>query len=161
MSKSERKGHQYWIKKTIRLAKRSLPLDVPVGALLIDSKSQEIISCGFNLREKKQEITAHAELIALSRACQKLNTYNLSRYILYSSLEPCLMCLGAIIQSKIPEIIFAAYQEEQQIKILDTKTKLKLTGGILEQPSKELIQTFFREKRKRKKEVKSRTKAFS
>jgi len=144
--KNTKQEREYWIKKTIWLAKKSLPKDIPVGALLINRKNQKLVSCGFNLREKHQQISAHAELIAVSRACKKLGTYNLKDLILYSSLEPCIMCMGAIVQSKIPEVVFSAYQREEVFKTYK-KNQIKLIGGILEEDSKNLIQEFFRKKR--------------
>ena len=78
----------------------------PFGAVIVD-KEGNIISNGNNQVIKENDPTAHAEIVAIREACQKLNTYDLSRYILYTSCEPCPMCLSAIIWANIKEVYYA------------------------------------------------------
>ena len=89
----------YAIKEAYKAAKKG---DVPVGAIIVmDGK---IIARAHNKREKNNNAIEHAELIAISKACKKLKTWHLNNCILYSTMEPCMMCSGAIIQSRIREI---------------------------------------------------------
>lgn len=83
----------------------------PFGAVVID-KEGNIIATGNNQVLKNNDPTAHAEVVAIRNACQKLNTYNLSDYILYTSCEPCPMCLSAIIWSNIKEIYYACTRDD-------------------------------------------------
>ena len=83
----------------------------PFGAVIVD-KEGNIISNGNNQVIKENDPTAHAEIVAIREACQKLNTYDLSRYILYTSCEPCPMCLSAIIWANIKEVYYACTRED-------------------------------------------------
>ncbi len=82
--------------------------EVPVGALVVDEMGR-IISKGHNLKEKTNDPCAHAEIIAIQEACKKKGNWRLSGYTLFVTLEPCSMCMGAIIQSRIKKVIFGAY----------------------------------------------------
>ena len=83
----------------------------PFGAVILD-KNKNIISIGNNKVLKNNDPTAHAEIVAIRRACEKLNTYNLSDYILYTSCEPCPMCLSAIIWANIKEVYYACSRQD-------------------------------------------------
>ena len=83
----------------------------PFGAVIVD-KEGNIISNGNNQVIKENDPTAHAEIVAIREACQKLNTYDLSRYILYTSCEPCPMCLSAIIWANIKEVYYACTRDD-------------------------------------------------
>ena len=87
--------------------KARLKDEVPVGAILV--KDGLIVSRGYNQRNSKQNATAHAEHIAIEKACKKLKSWRLEECELYVTLEPCPMCAGAIIQSRIPRVYFGAY----------------------------------------------------
>ena len=80
--------------------------EVPIGAIIV--KDGQIIAQAFNQKESTHDVTAHAEMIAIRKACQKLGTWHLDGCVLYSTLEPCLMCSGAIIQSRIEKVVSAA-----------------------------------------------------
>ena len=73
--------------------------EVPIGAIIV--KDGKIIATGYNQKESQYDVTAHAEMIAIRKACQKLKSWHLDGCVLYSTLEPCIMCSGAIIQSRI------------------------------------------------------------
>ena len=88
-------------------AKKCLPKnEVPVGAIIV--KDEQIIARAHNLKENKNDVTAHAEIIAIKKAQKKFNNWRLNDCTLYSTLEPCPMCAGAIIQSRIKRIVFGA-----------------------------------------------------
>ena len=94
-----------WMNKALRLAKQAYrKSEVPVGALIVCDGKQ--ISSGYNLREKKQDPTAHAEMIAITRAAKKLTSWRLIGCTLYVTLEPCPMCLAAAQQARISKIIY-------------------------------------------------------
>ncbi len=98
--------------------------DVPVGAIVV--KDNQIISKGYNQRIQKNNAIYHAEILAIERACRRLKTWRLDDCTLYTTLEPCLMCTGAIIQSRIKKVVFGAQDEKggaiiSQYKIFDDK----------------------------------------
>lgn len=80
--------------------------EVPIGSIVV--KDNEVIGIGYNQKETLNDVTAHAEMLAIKQACQKLGTWHLDGCILYSTLEPCMMCSGAIIQSRISRVVFGA-----------------------------------------------------
>ena len=104
--------HQDLMRSAITIAQSALKTeDVPVGALIVDSENN-IISTGYNEREAHQDPTAHAEIVAIRRAAQKLGTWRLEGCKLVVTLEPCAMCAGAIAQSRINTLIFGAWDEK-------------------------------------------------
>jgi tRNA(adenine34) deaminase len=122
--------------------------DVPIGAIII--KNNKIIAKSYNKKEKNNNAILHAEIDAINKACKKLQTWHLEECILYTTLEPCLMCMGAIVQSRISEIYYATknnnYGEINLIKKYNKK--IKVNSGLLEKESSELLKKFFQEKRK-------------
>ncbi|MEG2848167.1 MAG: nucleoside deaminase [Bacilli bacterium] len=128
--------------------------DVPVGAVIV--KNNKVIAKGHNQKEQKKIVTKHAEIIAIEKACKKLKTWHLENCILYVTLEPCMMCCGAIIQSRIYKIIYATESEkfgftENVEKILmnsKNNHQVKFEKGLFEKESQELLKSFFSKKRK-------------
>lgn len=122
--------------------------DVPVGAIIV--KNDKVISKAYNKKEKNNNAIMHAEIIAISKACRKLKTWHLEDCTLYTTLEPCLMCTGAIIQSRINTIYYSASNENfgeiEQLKKYNKNVIIK--KGLLEKESKKLLQNFFKDKRK-------------
>ena len=126
--------------------------DVPVGALIVDSENN-VISTGFNEREAHQDPTAHAEIVAIRRAAQKLGTWRLDECKLVVTLEPCAMCAGAIAQSRINTLIFGAWDEKAGAVgsvwdvLRDPRAihKMEVVGGVLEAECAELLTNFFRQ----------------
>ncbi len=127
--------------------------EVPIGAVLVHN--QEVIAAGHNYREVSQDPTAHAEMIVIRKAAAWLRTWRLTDTILYVTLEPCAMCAGAIVQSRIARIVFGAWDPKAGAcgSIFDIPAERRLnhrvhvTGGLLERESRELLQEFFRAKR--------------
>ena len=87
--------------------------EVPIGAVVVD-KDDNVIGEGYNRRELDEDATQHAEMIAIRQACEKLKTYDLSDYILYTSCEPCPMCLSAIIWSNIKQVYYGCTREDAE-----------------------------------------------
>jgi tRNA(adenine34) deaminase len=127
--------------------------EVPVGAVLVHNN--EVIAAGHNYREVSQDPTAHAEMIVIRKAAELLKTWRLTDTTLYVTLEPCPMCAGAIVQSRITRLVFGAQDPKAGAcgSILDIPAerrfnhRVQVMGGLLEQESRELLQEFFRAKR--------------
>ncbi|MCS7204716.1 MAG: nucleoside deaminase [Leptospiraceae bacterium] len=104
-------SHEYYLNVALKQAKLAeKKWEVPVGAVLV--KEGKIISKGHNLRVTKNNGIYHAEVVAIIKACKKLKTWRLDGCILYTTLEPCLMCSGAIIQTRISKVVFGAIDEK-------------------------------------------------
>jgi tRNA(adenine34) deaminase len=145
--------HQDLMRSAIAIAQSALKTDdVPVGALIVDSENN-IISTGYNEREAHQDPTAHAEIVAIRRAAQKLGTWRLDECKLVVTLEPCAMCAGAIAQSRINTLIFGAWDEKAGAVgsvwdvLRDPRAihKMEVVGGVLEAECAELLTNFFRQ----------------
>jgi tRNA(adenine34) deaminase len=145
--------HQDLMRSAITIAQSALQTDdVPVGALIVDSENN-IISTGYNEREAHQDPTAHAEIVAIRRAAQKLGTWRLDECKLVVTLEPCAMCAGAIAQSRINTLIFGAWDEKAGAVgsvwdvLRDPRAihKMEVVGGVLEAECAELLTNFFRQ----------------
>lgn len=125
--------------------------EVPVGAIIV--KNNKIISKAYNQREKKQNVMKHAEIIAIEKACKKLKTWHLDDCEIYITLEPCLMCCGAIDQSRIKKIYYSTEspiygQIENNNKIFKNNKKVIVHNNICSEESKKLLKNFFEHKRK-------------
>lgn len=143
------------MRKALNLAKKSEQKgEVPIGALIVD-KNGEIIATGTNLRESKQTVLGHAELIALHRACKAKNSWRLNDCTLYVTLEPCFMCAGALVQSRISRLVFGASDPKggaiTSLANLGTDNRLnhrfQITEGILQEECSLLLKKFFKKKR--------------
>ena len=130
-------------------------LEVPVGAVIV--KDGKIIARGYNRRETAQDATAHAEIIAIKKACQKLGSWRLSGCTLYVTLEPCPMCAGAIINSRIPKIVIGTSDPKGgafggQVNLNDfafNHTPI-IEYGVLGPQCSQILKSFFLELRKGK-----------
>jgi tRNA(adenine34) deaminase len=123
--------------------------EVPVGAVVV--ANDRIISRAHNLTERLTDATAHAEMQALTAASHALSSKYLPDCTLFVTLEPCVMCSGALFWSQIGRVVFGAYDEKRGFhswKSLALHPKTEWTGGLLEQESSELLQSFFRARRK-------------
>ncbi len=143
----------YYMKAALDEAKKAYALgEVPIGAVVV--KDDEIISSAYNRRETGKNALLHAETEAIYKACEKLGGWRLWECELYVTLEPCPMCAGAIVNSRIPKIYFGAYDKKNgacgsQINLLTMPENFRpeYEGGILENECTKLIQDFFRELR--------------
>ena len=144
-----------YMMRALRLAKMSLDSDdVPVGAVVV--RNSEIIGEGYNRREMDGDPTAHAEIVAIKKAAESLGSWHLDDCELYITLEPCPMCAGAIINSRIKTVIFGAYEPKSGSASSDSVVNLfslpynhtpEVYGGICEKDCAKLITEFFKEKR--------------
>ncbi|MED4393634.1 tRNA adenosine(34) deaminase TadA [Priestia aryabhattai] len=132
-------------------------LEVPIGAVIV--QNDEVIAAAYNLRETEQRSVAHAELLAIDEACKKLGTWRLEDATLYVTLEPCPMCAGSIVLSRVKRVVFGAYDPKggcagTLLNLLEFEKfnhQAEVVGGMLEEECGSLLTTFFRELRQRKK----------
>ena len=141
------------MKEALEQASKALEHDdVPVGAVIV--KDGNIVAKAHNRRFCDKDSTAHAEILAISQACAFFNTQFLDGCDIYVTCEPCIMCAGAIIQSRIKNLYFGAYDKKagcagSVINVFDTafNHKVSVTGGIMEADCSELLNIFFKNKR--------------
>ena len=125
--------------------------EVPIGAVVVD-KSQKILSCAHNLRESRHDPTAHAEIIAIRKAGGKLDSWRLDGTTIYVTVEPCVMCIGAIILARISRLVFGARDPKAGAVIsvyeigCDDKLnhKIEYTEGVLVKDCSHLLKDFFK-----------------
>ena len=128
--------------------------DVPVGALIVN-EAGEILSSGKNEREKDNDPTAHAEILAIRRAGEKLGSWRLDDLTLIVTLEPCVMCAGAILQSRLKRLVFGAFDQKagavgsslDVIRDVRALSKVEVVSGVLEKECAKLLTDFFVTKR--------------
>ncbi len=144
----------YYMQRAIALAKEAQSKgEVPVGALLV--LNNEIIAEGFNCPIGTNDPSAHAEMMALRRAAEKLKNYRLPDITLYVTLEPCVMCVGAMIHARIKRCVFGAYDKKSGaagsvLNIFDEKAfnhHVMVEGGLLEDACGEVLSIFFKSRR--------------
>ena len=135
------------------LAEMSNSVDVPVGALVLD-KNLEVIAKSFNNRVEKNDPTAHAEIEAIRIAGQKLNNWRLDNCTLVVTLEPCQMCSGAILQSRISRVVFGAYEPKTGFLVSKNyhseNTNIEIISGVMEEESAKILSNWFQDKRSNK-----------
>ena len=143
-----------FMREAIRLARRAASYgEMPVGAVIV--RNGEIISRGYNRRETKKNALLHAEITAIDRACKKLGGWRLPECELYVTLEPCPMCAGAILNSRIEQVYYGVADEKSgctgsRINLLDMNLcnySAKVTGGICEDECRAVIKAFFKDLR--------------
>ena len=143
-----------WMRRAFALAKKAEAQDeVPVGAVIV--YEEKIIGEGWNQPVSSNDPTAHAEIMALRAASAHLENYRLPGSTLYVTLEPCTMCAGAIIHTRVSRLVFAVADPKigacgSVFNLLQTDRlnhKVEIEKGIMEEECRSLIQTFFREKR--------------
>jgi tRNA(adenine34) deaminase len=147
-----------WMQLALQQAHLAFQQDeVPVGAIVV--YQNQVIGVGHNLREKHHDLTGHAEIIAMKQASKKLGTWRLEACTLYVTLEPCLMCTGAIIQSRIQRVVYGAKDDKSgslhsqiQIHKIPRVQHLPLIdGGVLSLASQTILKQYFKNKRNEKK----------
>ena len=131
--------------------------EMPVGAVVV--KDGEVIAVGHNIRNEKHDPTLHAEIVAIRKACEKLHDWRLSDCDLYVTLEPCVMCSGAIINARMHSVYFGAYDAEYggaggRIDLFSKSyfgSNTKVYGGIMEDECTSMLKNFFASLRESKK----------
>lgn len=146
-----------FMRMAMQQAKRAAALDEPpIGAVIV--KEGQVIARGYNKRELKQDSLCHAEILAIHKACKKLGAWRLLGCDLYVTLEPCPMCAGAIIQARIQNVYFGAYDYKNGCAGSTTDLfipgmfnhDVAVEGGKLEQECAALLSGFFKHLRKKK-----------
>jgi tRNA(adenine34) deaminase len=149
--------HERWMKQALRQAERAYELnEVPVGAVIVHHNA--IIAKGYNQVEMMHDPTAHAEMIALTAAAAHLENKFLKDCILYVTMEPCPMCAGAIVLSRIPTIVFGCYDPKMGasgsvMNVTENKRlnhQVHVIGGVLDAECGGLVKEFFEKMRKKK-----------
>jgi len=145
---------EFLMREALVQAKKALKKgEVPIGAVVV--LGDEIIGRGYNQPITTRDPTAHAEIIALKEASNRLDNYRLNEAIIYTTLEPCLMCSGALVHARIKKIIFAAQDIKSGVVVNNggliqsefLNHKVSFEGGILEKEASKLLKDFFLEKR--------------
>ena len=136
--------------------------EIPIGAVLVRNEDGTVVSRGHNLRESKNDATAHAEMEAIREACARLNRWRLSGLTLYVTIEPCAMCAGALVNSRIDRLVYGSTESkfgavESIFNVVNHRLlnhRLSVTAGVLEDECRQLMKDFFRLRREQNKQKK-------
>lgn len=134
--------------------------EIPIGAVLVRNEDGTVVSRGHNLRESKNDATAHAEMEAIREACARLNRWRLSGLTLYVTIEPCAMCAGALVNSRIDRLVYGSTESkfgavESIFNVVNHRLlnhRLSVTAGVLEDDCRQLMKDFFRMRREQNKQ---------
>ena len=140
----------YYMKKALQEAEAAYEKqEVPIGAIIV--VQDRIIARAHNLTEQLNDVTAHAEMQAITAAANFLGGKYLQNCTLYVTLEPCQMCAGALYWSQISKIVYAAKDPQRGCEVMGTKLhpKTEIVGGLLETEASDLLKRFFAERRNR------------
>ena len=150
------KTHEKWMKLALEQARLAQAMsEVPVGAVLV--QDDQLIASAHNQPIYSNDPTAHAEIQLLRAAGKQLNNYRFPDTTLYVTLEPCTMCLGAMIHARVSRVVFGAYDQKTGVcgSCTDLSTSkcfnhtIAIEGGVLENDCKQLLQQFFKNRRKK------------
>lgn len=148
---------EFWMRRAIEAAIEAEKLDeVPIGACLINEEG-EVLAVAGNRTRTDCDPTAHAEILVLRDAAKKIGNYRLTETTLYTTIEPCAMCAGALIQARVKRLVFGARDErfgavESVFQLCDTSSlnhQMEITKGVLADECRMLMQDFFRRKRQK------------
>lgn len=154
--------HTYWMSKAIELARKAEKQgEVPVGAIVVID--DEIVGEGWNQVITLNDPSAHAEVMALRNAGEKLGNYRYPDSTLYVTLEPCMMCAGALVHARVGRVVFGAYDEKtgvaesagQLFSESFHNHRVDIIGGVLKEECAQLLSDFFSKRRQQKRTVKS------
>jgi len=146
-----------WMRTALEAAREAFEAgEVPVGACVVDTDGR-LLARSANRTRSDCDPTAHAEIVALREAARSLGNYRLTNAVVYTTIEPCAMCAGAMIQARVKRLVFGALDEraggvESQFRICDSSSlnhRIEVTRGVLEPECRQLMQDFFRTRRGR------------
>lgn len=144
----------YWMREALRAAHEANERgEVPVGACIVSGEA--VLSIAGNMTRTDRDPTAHAEIVALREAGRKAGNYRLTDAVVYSTIEPCAMCAGALIQARVKRLVYGARDEragavESHFRICDSdflNHRIEITAGVLEEECRAIMQDFFRTRR--------------
>ncbi len=147
---------EFWMQKAILEARRAADLgEVPVGAVIVASNG-DVLALASNEMIRRSDPTAHAEILALRMAGAEIGNYRLVGATVYSTVEPCVMCAGALVNARVERLVFGTHDErfgavESIFRICDSENlnhKIAITSGVLADECRSLMQDFFRSRRK-------------
>ena len=150
----ERETDAHWMRQALAAAREARERgEVPVGTCIV--AREEILAVAGNRTRTDGDPTAHAEIVALRAAAGKLGNYRLTDALVYSTIEPCVMCAGALIQARVKRLVYGARDEragavESHFRVCDTdflNHRIEVVTGVLETECRELMQEFFRARR--------------
>lgn len=150
-----------FMKEAIRQARKAEAIgDVPIGCVIVSDG--KIIARGYNKRNKNKTVLAHAELLAMSKACKKAGDWRLEECTMYITLEPCQMCAGAIVQARIPRVVIGSMNPKagcggsilNLLQMEEFNHQVDVTRGVLEEECSKMLSDFFRNLRRKQKEAK-------
>ena len=153
--------YERFMKEAIKQAQKAQQIDeVPIGCVIV--KEGKIIARGYNKREVLQQSIAHAEIIAIQKACKKLGTWRLEGCELYVTLEPCQMCAGAIVQSRMKKVVIGTMNPKagcagsvmNLLQVAAFNHQVEIERGVLEEECSDMLSEFFRRLREKKKQQK-------
>ncbi|MEC3849164.1 MULTISPECIES: tRNA adenosine(34) deaminase TadA [Bacillus] len=154
---------EYCMREAIKEAKKAEAKgEVPIGAVLV--LHDEIVARAHNLRETEQRSLAHAEMLAIDEACRKLGTWRLEDAVLYVTLEPCPMCAGAVVLSRVDKVVFGAFDPKggctgTLMNLLQEERfnhQAEVVSGVLGEECGEMLSAFFRKLRRQKKDMRKK-----
>ena len=145
-------GDQFWMRRALNEAERARAAgEVPVGAVVVNAGG-ELIGIGHNAPISECDPTCHAEIVALRAACRAAGNYRLPGATLYATIEPCTMCVGAMVHARVERLVFGAHEPKAGASAtLESPAfnwRISVTSGVLAAECGQLLAEFFREKRK-------------
>ncbi len=150
-----------FMKKALHQARRAAAIgEIPIGCVIV--RDGEVIARGFNQRRSRKTTLAHAEMIAIDRASRKLGDWRLEGCTMYVTLEPCQMCSGALVQSRIDRVVIGTMNPKagcagsilNLLQMPEFNHRVEITGGVLQEECSRILQDFFRDLRVRVREEK-------
>src|SRR5687768_17151646 len=156
MTADQRETDAQWMRQALAAAQEARERDeVPIGTCIVSGET--VLAVAGNRTRTDQDPTAHAEIVALRAAARKAGNYRLTGAVVYSTIEPCVMCAGALIQARVKRLVYGAPDEragavDSRFRVCDTdflNHRIEVTSGVLENECREIMQEFFRARREK------------
>ena len=129
--------------------------EIPIGAILVNNEDGQVVAAGYNLREQTMDATAHAEMEAIRKGCHSLKRWRLSGCTLYVTIEPCAMCAGALVNSRVDRLVYGSHESKfgavsSIFNVVNNKMlnhRMEVTAGVMEDECRQLMKGFFHMRR--------------